>query len=246
MAYERRLIVNADDLGLSPGINGGIFAAHENGIVTSASLMVRWNAAEEAANYARHSTSLSVGLHIDTGEWFFRNNEWVALYEVVQGEEPGALDAEVKRQLACFRELMGREPSHIDSHQHVHRHQPLASIALSLSRELRVPLRHRSNEIAHNGRFYGQMGDGTPLPAEITPESLIRLFGELPIGTTELGCHPGLGDDIESMYRSERAIEVATLCDPCVRAAIVSEGITLTNFAELTSRQSSNVSSQTQ
>lgn len=232
-ANERRLIVNADDLGLSPGVNRGIFAAHENGIVTSASLMVRWQAAEDAAIYARDSTSLSVGLHIDIGEWFFRDNEWIALYEVVPGDEHGALEAELKQQLSRFRELMRRDPSHIDSHQHVHRNQPLASIAQSLSKELGVPLRHRSKEIGFDGRFYGQMGDGRPLPAGITPESLIGLLHELPAGTTELGCHPGFAGDIESMYRSERAIEVATLCDPRVRAAIVSEGIMLTNFTEL-------------
>jgi len=50
---ERRLIVNADDFGQSPGINRGIMEAHERGIVTSVSLMVRWPAAVEAAAYAR-------------------------------------------------------------------------------------------------------------------------------------------------------------------------------------------------
>ena len=49
----RALIVNADDLGRSSGINRGIGIAHERGIVTSASLMVRLPAAREAAAYAR-------------------------------------------------------------------------------------------------------------------------------------------------------------------------------------------------
>jgi predicted glycoside hydrolase/deacetylase ChbG (UPF0249 family) len=44
------LIVNADDFGQSAGINRGIIAAHEQGMVTSASLMVRWPAAHEAAD----------------------------------------------------------------------------------------------------------------------------------------------------------------------------------------------------
>ena len=46
-------IVNADDFGQSPGITRGVIAAHERGIVTSASLMVRWPSANEAAAYAR-------------------------------------------------------------------------------------------------------------------------------------------------------------------------------------------------
>ena len=47
---ERRLIMNADDFGISPGVNAGIIEAHERGIVTSASLMVRWPDAVAAAN----------------------------------------------------------------------------------------------------------------------------------------------------------------------------------------------------
>ena len=49
----RRLIVNADDFGQSPGVNRGIIEAHQHGIVTSASLMVSWPAAAEAAAYGR-------------------------------------------------------------------------------------------------------------------------------------------------------------------------------------------------
>ena len=65
----RAVIVNADDFGLSAGVNRGIAAAFEGGIVTSASLMVRPDAAAEAASYARLHPVLGVGLHIDLGEW---------------------------------------------------------------------------------------------------------------------------------------------------------------------------------
>ncbi|HEU4340947.1 MAG TPA: ChbG/HpnK family deacetylase, partial [Candidatus Binatia bacterium] len=58
------LIVNADDFGQSHGINRGIITAYGDGIVTSASLMVRWPAAADAAAYARKQPGLSVGLHI--------------------------------------------------------------------------------------------------------------------------------------------------------------------------------------
>lgn len=42
MTADRRLIVNADDFGLSKGVNHGILAARDRGIVTSTSLMIRW------------------------------------------------------------------------------------------------------------------------------------------------------------------------------------------------------------
>jgi predicted glycoside hydrolase/deacetylase ChbG (UPF0249 family) len=69
MSAAKYLIVNADDFGQSPGINRGIIEAHEQGIVTSASLMTRWLAAGEAALYAKQFPKLSVGLHLDLGEW---------------------------------------------------------------------------------------------------------------------------------------------------------------------------------
>src|SRR5207249_7492687 len=82
MIAQRYLIVNADDFGLSPGVNRGIIKAHDQGIVTSASLMVRMPAAAEAAAYAREHPSLSVGLHCDLGEWTYRDRKWEPVYEV--------------------------------------------------------------------------------------------------------------------------------------------------------------------
>ncbi len=61
----RHLIVNADDLGLSENVNAGVFVAHEEGIVTSASLMVRQGAAELAAKGLVRHPELAVGLHLD-------------------------------------------------------------------------------------------------------------------------------------------------------------------------------------
>ena len=64
----RQLIVNADDFGQSHSVNRGILAAHERGIVTSTSLMVRWPAAAKAAALGRTHPRLSLGLHVDLGD----------------------------------------------------------------------------------------------------------------------------------------------------------------------------------
>src|ERR1700674_739773 len=124
MAGDKQLIVNADDFGQNPATNRGIIVAHERGIVTSASLMVRWPAAAQAAAYAQAHPKLSVGLHLDLGEWTFRHGEWVRLYRLVDEDDAGAVDREVRAQVATFRTLMGRDPTHIDSHQHSHRQEP--------------------------------------------------------------------------------------------------------------------------
>src|SRR5271165_297701 len=60
----RRLIVNADDFGLTPGINRAIMEAHEHGVVTSATLMADGQAFEEAIALARSRPRLGVGCHI--------------------------------------------------------------------------------------------------------------------------------------------------------------------------------------
>ena len=83
MDSRRLLIVNADDFGLSEGVNRGIIEAHERGIVTSASLMVLKEFAPDAAAYCREHGRLSLGLHLDLGEWVYDGEAWVAVYRVV-------------------------------------------------------------------------------------------------------------------------------------------------------------------
>jgi chitin disaccharide deacetylase len=225
---ERLLIVNADDFGRSASVNRGVIEAHEHGIVTSASLMVRWPAAEEATAYARASSGLSLGLHVDVGEWAYREDGWVQLYGAAAD-----LEAEVAQQLARFRELAGRDPTHLDSHQHVHREEPLRSIMLRLAGELGVPLREFSDRVRYCGDFFGQAAKGRPYPEGITVDRLLRIVASLRPGVTELGCHPGLDGELESSYRDERPREVEALCDPRVPTTLGSEHIELRSFASL-------------
>src|SRR6266853_1306111 len=102
MQPTRRLIVNADDFGQSPGVNRGIIACHEHGIVTSASLMVRWLAAAEAAACARNHPTLGGGLHLGLGEWAYRDGRWVCVYPVVPLDDIVAVRVEIARQLESF------------------------------------------------------------------------------------------------------------------------------------------------
>jgi predicted glycoside hydrolase/deacetylase ChbG (UPF0249 family) len=229
-AEKRCLIVNADDFGLSPGVNRGVIAAYQRGIVTSASLMVRWPAAAEAAAYAREHPDLALGLHLDLGEWVYREGAWLAAYEVVPAEDSTAVAEEAARQLAAFRRLVGQDPTHLDSHQHVHLREPVRAILTKMAGDLAVPLRHYEPKIRYCGDFYGQTGKGQPLPETISVDALIGILAALQPGTTELACHPGLDDKLRSTYRSERAQEVRTLCDPRVRDRMASMEIELCSF----------------
>jgi predicted glycoside hydrolase/deacetylase ChbG (UPF0249 family) len=229
----RVLIVNADDFGRSRGINSGVIKAHEEGIVTSAGLMVCWPDAEEAAAYARQNRKLSVGLHVDLGEWINEDGTWVTVYKRVAVDDPAAVEREIRSQLERFRALIGADPTHLDSHQHVHTHGgPVDATLRAVATELRIPVRDIGDTVLYNGSFYGQNLRGDSFPEAITTEALISLIRELSDGITELSCHPAIGDDSGSPYRRERELEVDALCDPRVRDAIAEEGIELRSFGD--------------
>lgn len=227
---DRYLIVNADDFGQSAGVNRGVIEAHERGVVTSATLMVRWPAAAEAAQYARRQPGLGIGLHLDLGEWAYRDSEWVRLYQVVDESDTQAVTEEVARQLDAFERMAGRCPTHLDSHQHAHRKEPASSVVLEAAKRLGIPVREYS--VPYHGGFYGQDERGVSYPAGVTVESFIAILAGLGPGFTEIGCHPAVACDLDTMYRSERLLELATLCDARVRRAADEMGIEFKSFAD--------------
>lgn len=223
------LIVNADDFGLSEGVNRGIIESFEQGIVTSASLMVRQPGAASAADYARKEPRLGIGLHVDLGEWVLDAGQWVQLYTVVPAEDRAAVAAEVERQIQAFRRLTGRNPTHIDSHQHVHREDPARSPVLAAGRRLGVPVREFGG-VRYCGGFYGQNAEGQSVPQWLSVENLKKILATLPAGVTELGCHPGYNQGLASPYAAERELEVRTLCAPEIRQFLDEFEIQLRSF----------------
>jgi len=218
----RTLVVNADDFGASEGVNRGILHAHVHGIVTSASLMVTGPAREDAAKLARRHPELGIGLHWDL------DGERVPL------EDAGAVRRELTRQLDAFQGLIGRPPTHLDSHHHVHRRAEIAPIARNLAAPLGVPLREEGS-VRYVGGFYGQWEWQVTDLEHIRPDFLIWILrNEMEDGWTEIGCHPGfVTDGFSSVYLAEREVEVETLTDPTVRAEIMALGIRLASYADL-------------
>jgi chitin disaccharide deacetylase len=209
------LIVNGDDFGASRGVNRGIAEAHHRGILTSASLLVGLPFSPEAARLSRDLPHLSVGLHA----------------HLPAGDPDGA--AELRRQFDRFLELMGRPPTHLDSHHDAHRHPRLLPHFLALARQHGLPLRGHS-PVRRVSSFYGRWGGESHLE-QVSVSGLERVLrAEVTEGYAELICHPGHpGPDLHSSYSGERAAELSTLCDPRARETLSELQIRLIGFRDL-------------
>lgn len=211
------LIVNGDDFGASRGINRGILEAHRRGILTSTSLMVNAPCSEEAAALSHDMPDLSVGLHVH-----------------IEGSElsDAVCRAQLHDQFLRFQHLIGRPPTHLDSHHNIHRDPRLLPHFLAMARQYDLPLREHSS-ILYFSKFYGQWGGETHLE-QIGVENLVHMLkSELHEGITELSCHPGYVDpDLQSGYSAERETELRTLCDPSVRSVLKEQQIELAGFRD--------------
>jgi len=219
MARARMLVVNADDFGLSPGVNEGIIEAHANGIVTSTSLMVLERASGDAARSAAGHQALSIGLHfVDDGS--------------ADLDDPDQAARSFRAQLERFRELTGRDPTHVDSHHHVHTWSRARLATFSrLVEPLGVPLRGQGR-VAYVGAFWGQWEPGVTKLRHVRRPFLLHLIrAKVRDGFTELGCHPArITGDFSSSYLDERAVELATLTEPGLREAVTALGVEIVSF----------------
>jgi hopanoid biosynthesis associated protein HpnK len=147
----KNLIVNADDLGWTEGVNQGIAEAHRNGIVTSTSLLANGAAFASGVELARSTPGLGVGVHLNLSD-----GEPIAPRELVatllndEGEFAGGPEAlllriakrdvtvreaeqEWEAQIERVKEA-GIQPTHLDGHKHVHMLPGLFEVALRLAK----------------------------------------------------------------------------------------------------------------
>lgn len=164
----RMLIVNADDLGRTPGVNEGILRAHREGIVTSATVMMNMPATEEALRLARAEPGLGLGVHLNftsgppllppdevsalvgPNGWFLGQDTLAASPDVI---DVAQLRSELRTQIERFRALAG-EPDHLDCHHFVHLHPRFFEVYLSLAAEcgcpVRAPLSHAADAVPNS------------------------------------------------------------------------------------------------
>ena len=252
---SQRLIVNADDFGLSDGVCAGIAGAMRNGVVTSTTAMLCAPGASVRLERRAELVQGRVGLHLQlTSGRPMLDPERVPTLVDAEGCFPavrrkiGALAraevlAEWEAQLAEIRWL-GIEPTHLDSHHHVHR-LPVAFEALvELAKRHGLPARAVDKEMAARLRSEGIACPdaisldwfGEPLTAErfveLAETAAQGLGSEAAI---EIMCHPGIPDGelrAQSRYVEQRLTEFTVLANPSLRESLESR-FRLTGYASL-------------
>ena len=153
---KKRLIVNADDYGRSPGVSRGILHAHREGIVTSTTVMVNQPQRPGPTGRGAGLPRLGVGLHLvftawqpvlppDTipglvdadGLFFDQHTVWAQADEI----PPAALQAELTAQIGRFAAWAGRLPDHLDCHHFVHLYPRFFQVYVDLAAQFGLPLR---------------------------------------------------------------------------------------------------------
>jgi chitin disaccharide deacetylase len=248
----RRLIVNADDFGLTAAVSRGILEAHRHGIVSSTTLLVN-RALDPALLAELRASGLGVGLHMNLtlGAPLARperipslvDAEGTFLRDPVAVASRAAADEvriELGNQIDAFRRLMGGFPTHLDTHHHVGRHSPVLEVLLEFARALKLPVRSSDEAVRVAAQTLGLRtpdhfrGESGPEPYW-SAERVLAHLQELPDGVTEFMTHPGHYDDelAYSRYGRQRETELAGLTDPRARELVARDDIALIHFGQL-------------
>lgn len=248
-AAAKVLIVNADDFALTAGVSRGILEAHRSGIVTSTTLLVNREIPPAQVEELKAS-GLGVGVHlnltlgspvsdprrvpslVDLEGRFVRD----ALQAAARAK-PDEARIELGTQIDVFRHIMGRFPTHLDTHHHVGRHDPILDLVLDFAQALKVPVRSQDETVRGAARRLGLrtpdhfMGESGPEPYWSRERTLEQLAA-LPAGVSEFMTHPGYFDDelAYSRYGRQRETELAGLTNAEVTRAVERHGIRLAHF----------------
>lgn len=271
---DRSLIINADDFGLSDSINEAVARAHQQGVLSSASLMVNGDAFASAVEIARAHPNLGVGLHLtllrgkatlpcdvipgltDEHGCFSSNPVKAGWSYFARNELLPQLEQEMEAQFQKFTDT-GLELDHVNGHLHLHLHPTILSLLLKHARRWRIkgvrltadswrinrqlasgrwvyrlshwltfsmlvararPRLQRAG-IVHTDHVFGLLQNGA-----VDQEFIMALTRVLPVGVSELYCHPSL---------QESRHEYEALISPRVAEQIRVEGIRLTRYQDL-------------
>ncbi|HEX7999719.1 MAG TPA: ChbG/HpnK family deacetylase [Pyrinomonadaceae bacterium] len=253
----KRLVINADDFGLTKGVTAGIVETMLRGAVTSTTAMAcKAGSLDNVREWAGQIKG-RIGVHLQLTDGLPCSESTTIPSLVTESglfprsrRDLRALNTdEVRLEWRAQIERIiqaGITPTHIDSHHHVHRYPAAFAAYCEIAAEHAIPARAISAEMAQSLRARGvRCADYCETGwygGELTPDSLIacldKAFAALNNDdvTLELMCHPGFVDGElpgSSNYVAEREQELRTLCRPELAARLRESGIKLIAMSDL-------------
>lgn len=247
-----KLIVNADDFGMSEGVNLGIMECFKNGIVTSTSMMMNMSGFGHALEIMKREKTLDVGIHfvLTVGEPLTDKAKIKSLLnekgnfdyniERLGVADKNELKLELRAQLNKFLST-GFIPSHIDFHHDINFSKNVLEVAIDIAKEHNLPMRafepgaiEKMNQagVKHSNKllyeFFGK---------ELTVDNFINEVEKAKNEKlAELMCHPAYLDKhllTKSGYNVQRDYELDVLTDEKVKYYIKNARIELIGFKEI-------------
>lgn len=252
MIKLKKLIINADDFGLTDGCNYGIIYAMKLGIVTSTTIMMNMPKSKDAIKLAKDNGIEEIGLHLtltcgqpilpkeeipslvnERGSFYKRRAELFPIMKLDEAEK------ELRNQILEFKKYDIRL-SHLDSHHHIHMYDGVREIVAKLAKEYNLPLRQpnlETRELLNNlgitttdffsMGFYGDKAD---------IKELTNILEQFPEGTIEIMTHPAIIDKELmnlSSYNEKRLEELKVLTSKEIKRWVQSKDIELITYSDL-------------
>lgn len=249
-----RLIINADDFGYCKGVNMGIIEAHQNGVLTSTTLMAGMPGFDQAVNLAKKNPGLGVGVHLtltcgypvskdlqtivdDKGAFLNRS-----FYNEKENADSINLDEIYREWKSQIDKVInsGINPSHLDSHHHINALDELQKIYLRLADEYDLPVRNNFNlpegykTTSKMLDYFDQLAGKTDIWRSMETNNLIRdckIYDSI-----EIMCHPAYVDSFlaeNSAYTINRTSALKELLNPEIKELFEDNGIELITFRDL-------------
>lgn len=256
MTAPIKLIVNADDGNLTPGVTQGLVLAHDRGILTSTTIFANRTLTSRLKDDFSQRPGLGVGVHLNitlgspvapkadvrallAGDEFGKHDE-----EFFKRIDRKALYTEYKAQIDVFEAWFGKPPTHIDTHHHLHRFQAVFDVLTEIAEEYGIPF--RLSECVDTGtreRFEKRgivlsdhlIADIDPFP-HFHKARLKEILSCLPEGVIELMTHPAVIDEELkkiSSFVEPRADELEALSDGALRSFLAEANVELTHYGYL-------------
>jgi len=239
-----KLIINADDFGYSKGVNYGIIDAHKHGIVTSTTLMVTMPGVSHAVELMKENPDLAVGLHLNISVGkplssgkslvggdgnFIKPSKLPKDYRYNLEE----LKAEVYAQYNKFVELVGKKPSHFDSHLATTDILPqMKEVSSALAVEKNLPLRNIQLSHVKTVKFIQHRTYAANPGLNYILEHIDKITSH---EFVEIMCHPAYIDAYimeNSSYNMQRVEELKFLLSENLIEVLKSKDVVMTNYLD--------------